>query len=330
MNNVLVTGGSGFLGSHLIEKLVALGFNIKVLDNNWRGSKRNLEGVKNEIEFIEADVRNYEAVKQATKDVDIIFHLASIQGTKKFYLHPELVIDVGILGNINVAKATVENNVKRVLFTSSSEIYGDPNVFPTSETHPATIPDTTNPRYAYALQKLVGESIFLNYARKFSFDVSIVRIHNAYGPRMGWDHVMPEFIKRLILNENFTVQGTGNETRSFCFVDDIIDGIILAATKDEGKNEIFNIGNPEEEMSINQLIEHLKNVTNKDIAPVYIERPEGSTLRRKPDITKARKMLGFTPKVIVEEGLRKTFEWYENEIKWHLENTKPEERPWLK
>ena len=110
----------------------------------------------------------------------------------------------------------------------------------------------------------------------------------------------------------------------------LIPGIILAATKEEWKNEIFNIGNPEEEMSINQLIEHLKKVANKDIIPVYVERPEGSTLRRQPDITKARKMLGFNPKVGIEDGLIKTFEWYEKEITWHLSNTKPEEHPWLK
>lgn len=328
MGSVLVTGGAGFLGSHLVEKLVQKKFDVRVMDNSWRGSQKNLGNILKEIEFVEADIRDFQKVKDASKDVDIIFHLASIQGTKFFYSDPELVLEVGIQGSLNVAKAATENGVGRILYTSSSEVYGTPQYFPTDEKHPIIIPDIKNPRWSYSAQKIIGESIFLNYAKKSGFSPTIIRPHNAYGPRMGWEHVIPEFIRRIALGEKFTIQGKGTETRSFCYADDIIEGMILAATKEEGKNEIFNLGNPSEEVAINDLVKLLEKISNKKLKPVHIEKLEGSVEKRKPDISKAKKLLGFEPKTSLENGLKKTYEWYEKEIRWWLENKKPEEYPW--
>jgi len=325
-----VTGGAGFIGSHLVSRLLNEGVEVRVFDNNWRGSKRNLGDLLNKADFVEGDIRNFDDVEKTTKDIDVIYHLASIQGTKYFYLNPELVLEVGVLGNINIAKAAAKANVERILFSSSSEVYGIPQYFPTDEKHPITIPDIKNPRWSYAIQKITGESIFLNYAKKFGFYTTIVRIHNAYGPRMGWNHVMPEFIRRIMLNEKFIVQGKGIETRAFCFIDDIIDGIFLASKKEEGKNEIFNIGNPNEEITINKLVEKLKKISGKNFELVHVEKPEGSTERRKADISKAHKLLGYEPKVNLDTGLKKTFEWYVNEINWWLENSSPKEYPWAR
>ena len=308
LDRILVTGGVGFLGSHISERLVESGLTIRILDNSWRGAKRNLEKVIDKVEFVEGDVRDYNTVNKVMKGMDTVFHLASIQGTKHFYEVPDATLEVGLIGALNVAKAAIKNKIERILFPSSSEVYGTPQFFPTAEDHPLIIPDAKNPRWSYSIEKIASESVFLNYAKKFGFDATIVRIHNAYGPRMGWEHVIPEFIRRLELKELFTVQGNGSETRSFCYVSDIVDGIILAAGKEEGKNEIFNLGNPKEEYSINSLIKLMGKFSGKNITPIYLERREGSTKRRRPDISKAEKMIGFKPKINLERGFKLTYD----------------------
>jgi nucleoside-diphosphate-sugar epimerase len=326
--NVLVTGGAGFIGSHLVRKLVQQKNNVRVLDNSWRFGKRNLEDVLDKIEFIEADVKDFEKVKEAVDGIDTVYHLTAILGTSYFYTHPCLVLDVGLIGTMNVLKAIVDSNVKRLLFTSSSEVYARPQIFPTPETHPLVVPDSKNPRFTYSSTKIVGEVLCLNYAKKYGFDTSIVRLHNPYGPMMGWDHVISEFIKRIVLNEKFTVQGDGTSTRSFCFVEDEVEGIILAATRDEGKNEIFNIGDQYAETSVNQLIKCLEEISGKKVNPVHVPQPAGGTDRRVPDISKAKKLLGYNPKVSFKEGLKITFDWYEKEINWWMKNGNPGEYPW--
>lgn len=326
--DILITGGAGFIGSHLVRELVKRGNNVRVLDNSWRFGKRNLEDVIDKIEFIQADVRNFQEVKNAMDGVDTVYHLAAILGTSYFYTHPVLVLDVGLTGTLNVLKAITESKVERLLFTSSSEVYARPQVFPTPETHPLVVPDPKNPRYSYSSTKIVGECLCMSYAKKYGFDASIVRLHNPYGPMMGWDHVISEFIKRIFLNEKFTVQGDGTSTRSFCFVGDEIDGIILAATKDEGKNEIFNIGHDKAETSVNELIKYLEEISGKKLNPVHVPQPAGGTDRRVPDISKARKLLGYEPKVGIKEGLKIAFDWYKKEIEWWLKNGTPGEYPW--
>jgi nucleoside-diphosphate-sugar epimerase len=327
--DILVTGGAGFIGSHLVKKLVQQKSNhVRVLDNSWRFGKRNIEDVLDKIEFIEADVKDFDKVKESMGGIDTVYHLAAILGTSYFYTHPCLVLDVGLIGTINVLKAIIDSDVKRLLFTSSSEVYARPQVFPTPETHPLVVPDSKNPRFTYSSTKIVGEVLCLNYAKKYGFDTSITRLHNPYGPMMGWDHVISEFIKRIVLNEKFTVQGDGTSTRSFCFVDDEVNGIILAATKDEGKNEIFNIGDQYGETSVNQLIKYLEEISGKKVNPAHVSQPAGGTDRRVPDVSKAKKMLGYSPKVSIKEGLKITFDWYKKEIEWWMKNGKPGEYPW--
>jgi len=325
-DRILVTGGAGFIGSHLVERLSEMGKEVIVFDNSWRGSQKNLANVKDNIEFIEGDIRDYTSVKSAMKNVDVVFHLASLQGTKFFYDYPDLGLEVGLIGNLNVAKAMKENGVERILFTSSSEVYSQPNAFPTAENHPLIIPDPKNPRWSYSVTKIAGEVVFFSYGKKYGFDTSVIRIHNTYGPMMGWQHVIPEFIKRLVLNEEFTVQGDGSECRSFCYIDDIVDGIILAAFKEAGMDEVFNLGNDGEECKIIDLIKILSQISGKEIEPVFSGiRPEGSATRRLPDISKARKLLDYDPKISIRDGLKLTYDWYKNEIE-----SDAKEYPWLK
>lgn len=327
MDRVLVTGGAGFIGSHLVKELLKGGFTVKVLDNCWRNSGKKIDDILDEIEFIRGDVRDVDRVKEVVKDVDVVYHLAAILGTRYFYELPCLVLDVGLQGTLNIVKAIAKSNVQRLVFASSPEVYAKPTEFPTTETHPLIVPDPRNPRFSYSSTKIIGEVLCWNYAKKHGFDVTILRLHNPYGPNMGWSHVIPEFIKRIVLNEKFTMQGSGTMTRSFCYISDIIEGTILAGTKEEGKNEIFNIGNQSTETSINQLVSYLEEISGKRIEPVHLPAPEGGTDRRNPDISKARSLLGYNPKVGMMEGLTKTYDWYKKEIEWWVEHARGK-YPW--
>lgn len=312
LDNVLVTGGAGFLGSALTEKLLLKKKKVTVFDNLFRGKRNNFE--KNNVNFIYGDICDKNDVTNAVRDIDTIFHFAAIQGTKNFYEIPHTVLKVNVEGTINILNAAINSSVKRVVFASSSEVYGNPMYFPTDEEHPLIIPQIRNPRYSYAASKIIGESLCLNYARIYGLDIIILRPHNIYGPRMGFDHVIPEFIMRILNNEPFTIQGSGNNTRSFCFISDAIECILLAVSKKTIVNEIFNIGNPEE-ITINSLASLLIGLTGVSIKPTHIVAPEGGTSRRFPDISKAKNILGYEPRVPLSEGLSKTFNWYKHNIK---------------
>lgn len=308
----LVTGGGGFIGSALCEFLLENEYEIKILDDFSRGKPRNIEHFKDKIQLVQCDIRNFEDVKNNVEDVDLFFHFAAVNGTKFFYEMPEKVIEVNVIGTINVLKALEGKKISRFIFSSSSEAYGYPKYFPTDEKHVLQIMDPTNPRFSYSGSKIMGELMVVNLAKKFGFDYTILRFHNIYGPKMGNEHVIPEFLRKVILNEEFTVQGDGKQIRSFCHISDAVKGIFLSATKDEGINEIFNIGN-DTPSTINQVIKTIEEVAGKKIEPKY--NPEssqlkGSTNKRQPDISKAKNLLGYNPVVDLKEGITDTFQWY--------------------
>ena len=309
MKKVLVTGGSGFLGSHLISELIKNDKEVIVFDNGFRQGFSNISSFNNNVTLVKGDVTKREDWELLPKDVDFVFHLAAINGTKYFYEIPDKVIKVNVLGTMNFVDWLQNTSVKRFFFASSSEVYGKPRVFPTPETESLQIPDPNNPRYSYSSSKIMGETITINFAKSYGIDFSIARIHNAYGPQMGLEHVMPEFIRKCVKEESFTVQGDGKESRCFCYVTDIINAIILISTHPEGRNEIFNIGNPTE-TSINELIKLLEKIQGKEIKPIYEPFPKAGTNRRVPDLNKISK-LGYKPKVNLEKGLKETYEWYE-------------------
>jgi nucleoside-diphosphate-sugar epimerase len=306
----LVTGGRGFIGSRVCDRLASLGHDVRSLDNGWRTDTPAADGVT----AIDADVRDRERLDEACAGVDVVFHLAAIQGTENFYRDPALVLDVNLRGVLNVAEASAASGVKRLVFSSSSEVYGVPERFPTAETEPLQVPDPLNPRWSYGGSKLAGELVVANLARVSDYDFTILRYHNVYGPAMGWDHVIPQFIRRLELNEEFTVQGDGEQQRSFCYVDDAVDGTLAAAFEDGGRNQIFNIGNPAAEVSINQLVALLEEVSGKEVRPRHIPFEGEGTRRRVPDISRAQQLLRYAPTVSLPEGLRRTYEWYADEL----------------
>lgn len=305
-----MTGGTGFIGRSLTQRLSSMGHQVVAYDSGFRSEVGPVAANEPAVEIVRGDIRDEAALDRIVGGAALVVHLAAVQGTGNFYRIPLDVLDVNIRGTFNVMRACAKASVPRVFFSSSSEIYGIPSRFPTPETEPAVVPDVLNARYSYGGSKILGELIAINAARQAGFAYTIVRFHNVYGPRMGWDHVIPQFIERLETGAEFTVQGDGEQTRSFCYLSDAIEGSVLAMLSDTGRDQIFNIGNPTEEHSINDLIRVLASVSGKDIAPRYAPFEGEGTRRRVPDITRARELLGFRPVVPLTEGLATTYRWY--------------------
>lgn len=311
----LVTGGLGFLGSSLTRALVGRGETVRVLDDASRGNRRRLSDLEGRFEMVDGDVRDAATVRDACRDIDLVSHLAFINGTEFFYTKPELVLDVGIRGMMNVIEGCMSVGVREMLLMSSSEVYQTPPVVPTPEDVPLTIPDPTNPRYSYAAGKLISEIVSLNYGRKFFDRVVIVRPHNVYGPDMGDEHVIPQFAVRLsrLAAEQpegelaLQIQGTGSETRAFVYVDDFTTGVLRVL--DLGKHlNTYHLGTTEE-ITIASLAHEVAAVMGRSVSVIPGPLAEGGTPRRCPDIRKAR-ALGYEPKTTLREGLERTVPWY--------------------
>ena len=316
----LVTGGTGFIGSALVKRLVKEGYEVRVIDNDLRGAAERLKGVSGKIELIRADIRDAESVANACKGVDSVIHLAFINGTEFFYKKPELVLEVGVKGIVNVIDGCIKENVKELILASSSEVYQTPGVVPTDETVAMSIPDPLNPRYSYAGGKIISELMAINYGRKFFDRVVIFRPHNVYGPDMGWEHVIPQFavrMKELLVGEkkgplDFNIQGTGEETRAFVFIEDFTDGVMLVMDKGEHMG-IYHIGS-QDEVEISEVAHLVAGYFGKEINIKPGSLAKGGTLRRCPDITKI-KQLGFSPEYSLKDGINITCKWYEENIK---------------
>jgi len=315
VNRVLVTGGSGFIGSALVKALLRDGCAVRALDNNSRGAARRLKDVEKDIEFIAGDIRDPRAVVDAVRSVDEVHHLAFINGTEFFYSAPELVLDVGVKGMINVLDACRGANVRTLVLASSSEVYQTPPKIPTDESAPLIVPDPHNPRLSYGAGKIISEVMAINYGRKFFERVLIFRPHNVYGPDMGWEHVIPQFalrLKKLAAQHTsgplpFEIQGDGRQTRSFCHVDDLVRGVMVMRAKGEHLS-IYHIGTTEE-ITIAELARRAAAHVGREITLVPRPGPAGSAERRCPDIAKISK-LGYVPQVPLSRGLPPTIDWY--------------------
>lgn len=312
---ILVTGGTGFIGSELVKGLLGAGALVRSLDNDSRGAIARLGEAQFNIERVTGDIRNPAVVRQAVRGMDCVCHLAYINGTEFFYSRPELVLEVATKGMMNVLDACVAEGVRELVLASSSEVYQAPPVIPTDETTPLTVPDVLNPRFSYGGGKIVSELLAVNYGRKFFDRTLICRPHNVYGPDMGREHVIPQFVLRMKEcsdrqpdgDIDFHIQGTGEETRSFIYIDDFIRALLLVLEQGEGL-DIYHIGT-EREISISELGHLVARACGRSIRIVPGELLVGSTPRRCPDVRKLRR-LGFEPTVSLEEGVRLTAEWY--------------------
>jgi nucleoside-diphosphate-sugar epimerase len=304
MTDVLVTGGAGFIGSALVRQLLDKGYAVRVLDDYSRGVPERLKDIADKIEMIDGDVRKVEDVDKAVEGMEIVLHLAAVNGTENFYKNPERVLEVGVKGTINTMDAAVKHGCKRYLLASSSEVYQQPTECPTKESERIIVPDVHNPRFSYSGSKIIGELLALHYLAKTNMDVVIFRPHNIYGPDMGNEHVVPQFATKLreLKSEKFPIQGDGSETRAFCFISDAVEEIILLMEKGKA-GEIYNVGNDGEEVAIKDLALAMAKVLGKEIEIVPGELQKGGTNRRCPDMGKTM-ALGFEPKVSLEEGLK--------------------------
>jgi len=254
-------------------------------------------------------------VAKATQGVDEVHHLAFVNGTEFFYSQPDLVLDVGVRGMINVIDACRQHKVGKLILASSSEVYQTPPQVPTDESAPLSIPDPLNPRYSYGGGKLISELMAINYGRKYFERVLIFRPHNVYGPDMGFEHVIPQFALRLHRlaqaqpsgKLRFEIQGTGADTRSFCHVDDLVAGVMVMRDKGEHLG-IYHVGTMEE-VTIAELARRVARVAGREIELVAGAPAAGGTPRRCPDISKLAG-LGYKPRVPLDQGLPPTLDWY--------------------
>jgi nucleoside-diphosphate-sugar epimerase len=310
---ILVTGGTGFIGSALVKALVHCGEAVRVFDDNSRGAARRLREVAHDIELIKGDIRDGAAVDAAMRGIEEVHHLAFVNGTATFYSAPERVLDVGVKGIVNVIDCCRRRGIGHLVLASSSEVYQSPPRVPTDESAPLVIPDPFNPRLSYAAGKIISEMMVINHGRKHFERVLIFRPHNVYGPDMGRDHVIPQFAMRLKQiaggagAAGFPIQGSGEETRSFCHVDDLVAGVMVMRERGENLG-IYHIGTAEE-VTIAELARRMAAIAGREIVIEPSAVLSGSTPRRCPDISKLR-ALGYEPRVSLDEGLPPTLKWY--------------------
>jgi UDP-glucuronate decarboxylase len=312
MEKILVTGGAGFIGSHLCDFLISKGHNVVCLDNLLTGSKKNIERLLSDpkFEFIEADITK--PIGQITNEVKYIFHLASPASPIDYQNHPEETLLVNSQGALNVLNLGKDSGAK-VLMTSTSEVYGDPLEHPQKETYLGNV-NTFGPRSCYDEGKRFSEAATYVFLHKYDLDARIIRIFNTYGPRMQKDdgRVVSNFIGQTLTNSPINIDGDGSQTRSFCYVSDMVEGIYKAMFTDKTKGEIFNLGNPDE-YTIKELADKILKLTGSSSEINYSGSfRKDDPMRRKPDITKAKDTLSWEPKVTVDEGLQKTIEYYKS------------------
>ena len=308
--NIVITGGSGFVGSYLCEKLINDGHKIIVIDNLLTGSTENIKNLMDNenFSFIEHDVQDHIEIED---NVDYVLHFASAASPKAYTEHPVNTLKAGSVGTINTLGLAKKHSAEYLL-ASTSEVYGDPLISPQNEEYWGNV-NPNGERSMYDEAKRFAEAAVATYSRSYGLKTKIVRIFNTYGPRMQLNdgRVVTNFIVQALRNENITIYGDGTQTRSFSYVEDTVAGIISLMNSTE--YDVFNIGNPNE-MTVGKLAEKIIELTDSTSEIKYLELPSDDPKQRKPDITKAKTKLNWEPKVNLDEGLAKTITWVEEQL----------------
>ena len=308
--NIVITGGSGFVGSYLCEKLINDDHKITVIDNLLTGSTKNINNLLDNanFSFIEQDVQHHIEIEDK---VDYVLHFASAASPKAYTEHPVNTLKAGSVGTINTLGLAKKHSAEYLL-ASTSEVYGDPLISPQNEEYWGNV-NPNGERSMYDEAKRFAEAAVATYSRSYGLKTKIVRIFNTYGPRMQLNdgRVVTNFIVQALRNENITIYGDGTQTRSFSYVEDTVAGIISLMNSTE--YDVFNIGNPNE-MTVGKLAEKIIELTDSTSEIKYLELPNDDPKQRKPDITKAKTKLNWEPKVNLDEGLAKTITWVEEQL----------------
>ena len=313
MRRCLVTGGAGFIGSHIAERLLKDGHSVVVLDNFSSGKEENLSFIKNydlsaiSYELIRGDIRDFSVCLKACQQIDVIFHQAALRSVPKSMSNPIEYNDVNINGTINMLEAARQQNVKRFIFASSSSIYGETDRFPERETD---LPKLISP---YALTKLAGEYYCRVYAQNYDLPAACLRYFNVFGPRQALDDeyavVIPKFIHCLLNDEPPPIYDTGKQSRDFTYIDNVVEANFLAANVPNLKWGVFNIANGHDR-TVLELVSLLNKIMKKNIQPVHLPPRPGDVFKTLADISQAKEILGYQPKIDFREGLARTVEWF--------------------
>jgi len=312
MKTILVTGGAGFIGSHLSEKLLAEGNRVIVVDNFLTSSPNNITPLKNNSNFIFIEHDIIEPF-YTEESIDEIYNLACPASPVHYQKNAIRTIKVNTIGMINILGFAKAKHAK-ILQASTSEVYGNPLIHPQTEEYLGNV-NTIGPRACYDEGKRCAETLCFDYHRNHGLKIKIVRIFNTYGPRMAQNdgRVVSNFILQALKNEPITLYGSGNQTRSFCFVDDLVGGFIKMMNTPDNITGPVNLGNPVEK-TVKELAEIIIELTNSKSKIIYKDLPKDDPERRKPDITKAKHVLDWEPKISLEEGLKKTILYFKENI----------------
>ncbi len=301
MNKALVTGGAGFIGSHVVERLIREGWSVRILDNFSTGSYANLRNSR--VEIVEGDIRNVESCYAACHGVNAVFHIAAIASVASSIAAPQASHDVNLGGTLNMLCAASDMNVKRFVFSSSASVYGNADAIPTKETQALW------PMSPYATSKAAGEFYCRNYFEIHGLETVILRYFNVYGPRQsatsGYAAVVPLFVKAALSDGAVTVYGDGLQTRDFVYVETVAEANFLAATVPAAAGKILNVAGGAQ-ISLIELLDSLSAITGNEMRPTFVPARPGEVRDSRADITLATNALGFKPRVTLSEGLRRT------------------------
>ena len=310
MNRILVTGGAGFLGSHLCDRLIKDGHDVLCLDNFFTGSKQNIAHLIGNPSF---ELMRHDVSYPLSVEVDQIFNLACPASPIHYQLDPVQTTKTSVIGAINMLGLALRLKA-RVFQASTSEVYGDPEQHPQQESYWGRV-NPIGPRSCYDEGKRCAETLFFDYYRQHELDIKVVRIFNTYGPRMHPNdgRVVSNFIVQALKSQDITMYGDGSQTRSFCYVDDLIEGFVRMMATEKGVTGPINLGNPGE-FTMLELAEKVIQLTNSKSKLVFMPLPTDDPKQRQPDITLAKENLGWKPKVNLEDGLKETIAYFRNTL----------------
>jgi len=307
----LITGGAGFIGSNLAAELLKRGHQVRVLDNFSTGNRENLQTLDGSVEIIEGDLRSYHIVRAAVEGMDFILHQGALPSVPRSIADPVTTNEVNVTGTLNILHAALDAGVKRVVFASSSSIYGDSPTLPKKEEM------TPNPLSPYAVSKLAGEKYCQVFARIYGLHTVALRYFNVFGPRQNPDSqysaVIPKFIKAMLNGQSPTIYGDGEQSRDFTYIANVVEANILATEVDCPPGVVMNCA-AHQRITLNQLVEILNKILNTDIRPQYTDPRPGDVKHSFADINKIKENLGYEPQILFEEGLLRTVEWFRNKL----------------